>query len=458
MRKSESPRTRRHRIRSMSSSSACHSFLSRVRSRRCVGAVVAIILSTGSTAHADDSITLAEALARALERSPELRPYDPGRRALEAERLQAGLLPNPAISVELENFAGSGEVTGTKALETTLALSQLVELGGKRSRRVGVVEGELGTFDAEYAVARLDVLAETAIRVTDVAEAQAQVELADHAIELVERTRTAVERRVRAGATSTAERNRTEIALIRARLDAQRARSELETKRASLAAMWGDTSPDFAQVVGDLAQIPDLVEFAPLAEKLMNSPELLKFAAERRLRESELALARAKRVPDFVISAGPRFLNESDDTALVAGLSLPLPVFDRNQGEIAATKGRVARAVALRDAALIRTRQVLFGLYLAAQQARAQAAALTTDAIPQAEEALTLTQRGFENGRFSFLELADVQRQALELRRQVITEQADAHRLDAELERLTGEPFVSAGTALPAAPSPGDRP
>jgi len=101
-------------------------------------------------ARAAEPITLAGALARALERSPELRPYDRGRRALEAERLQAGLLPNPSIGLELENFAGSGAVSGTRALETTLVLSQLVELGGKRSRRVGVVAGEIGAFDAEY--------------------------------------------------------------------------------------------------------------------------------------------------------------------------------------------------------------------------------------------------------------------------------------------------------------------
>ena len=421
--------------------------------RRCSCAAIFVSALVGSVCQAAD-LTLAQALARALQGSPDLRAYDPARRALEAERLQAGLLPNPALGVELENFAGTGAVDGTQSLETTLSLSQLVELGGKRKRRVGVVESELGAFDAEYAVARLDVLAETATRLTDVAEAQAQLAVAQHGIELFEQTEAAVERRVRAGATSTAERNRATIATIRARLDAERARSELETRRVALAAMWGDTAPDFSRVVADLAQLPRLSDLAPLTDKLAASPEFLRFVSERRLREAELELARAQRVPDLTVGAGVRRLNDVDATGLVAGLSMPLPVFDRNQGGIAAAQARVAFAEARREAALLRTRSVLFGLYSAAQQARTQAAALTRDAIPQAEEALALTQRGFANGRFSFLELADVQRQVLELRRQVNAEQADAHRLDAELERLTGEPFVSAGTELPP-PNPG---
>jgi len=423
--------------------------------RRC--AVLLAVAALGSAALGGEPLTLAQALGRTLERSPELRPFDPGRRALEAERLQAGLRPNPELSAELENFAGSGAISGTQGLETTLTLSQLVELAGRRKRRVGVAAAELESLDAEYAVARLDVLAETASRFTDVAEAQAVVEVALRGIALAEQAQETIERRVRAGATSTAERSRNAIALVRARLAADRARSELESRRVSLAAMWGDTAADFSAVSADLAQLPDLGALAPLVDQLAAGPELLRFAAERRLRQAELKLARAQRVPDLSLGAGARRLNESDDVGLVAGVSMPLPVFDRNQGGIAASRARIARTDALRDAVLLRSRGVLFGLYQAAQQARAQAIALERDAIPQAEEALSLTQRGYANGRFSFLDLADVQRQVLELREQVIAEQANAHRLAAEIERLTGAPVVSQG-AQPPPPTenPGD--
>lgn len=89
---------------------------------------------------------------------------------------------------------------------------------------------------------------------------------------------------------------------------------------------------------------------------------------------------------------------------------------------------------------------MLYGLYQAAMQARRQSEALRGEALTQAEQALTLTQRGFANGRFSFLELADAQRQVLELRGQAITASADAQRIDAEIERLTAQPIIAATT------------
>ena len=402
-------------------------------------------------------LTLAQALARALERNPDLSVFDPARRAAEAERLQAGVRPNPELGTTLENFAGSGEASGTQSLETTLTVSQLIELGSKRSLRVGVAEGALATLEADYAIARLDVLVETAQRLIDVAQTQTQIALAHRAIELAQQTQAAVERRIQAGATSTAERNRAAIAVARARLDAQRAQGELESRRVALSAMWGETTPDFGEVAADLTQLPALADFTPLAERLKTSPELLRFAAERRLREAEIKLAQAQATPDVNVGVGLRRFEADDDLGLVASLSLPLPLFNRNRGGIAAAQARLSQTEVAREAAYLRTRSVLYGLHRAAQQARSESQTLVSELIPQAEEALTLIQRGYANGRFSFLELADAQRQVLELRHQAIAAQADAHRLDAELERLTGESIIDPAATpdrTPADPTP----
>lgn len=404
-------------------------------------------------AQAADSLSLSEALSRALRDSPELRIYPYQRRAAEADKLQASLHPNPEAGVVLENFAGTGEVRGSRSLETTLTLSQLIELGRKRDRRVDTADAALGGIAADYDVSRIDVLSETTRRFIDVAEAQAEVDLSQQAIDLAEQTGEAVERRIRAGAASSAERNRARIALLRARLDAQRAQGELDAKRVSLAATWGQGAPDFAAVSGDLYAIPPLADFATFAGRVESSPDLAKFAAERRLREAELKLAQAEAIPDLTVGAGVRRLSSGAevggsgaDYGLVASLNLPLPVFNRNQGKIAAALERLGQTEAERDAALLRTRAVLYGLYQAAAHARRQAEALRGEALGQAEQALTLTQRGFANGRFSFLELADAQRQVLELHSQAISASADAQRIDAEIERLTALPIV-AGTA-----------
>ncbi|TXH04487.1 MAG: TolC family protein [Nevskiaceae bacterium] len=423
----------------------------------CVFLLVPVLTWAG-----DDStistfpLTLREAIARTLESNPDLSVFPLVRRSAEAERLQAGLRPNPELGATLENFAGSGNVRGTKSLETTLSLSQLIELGGKRDFRYGAADAVIGTVEADYVVARLDALAETARRYTDLAQAQAEIGIAERAVTLATSVGETVERRIRAGAASTAERNRAAVALTRARLDAQRAHAELAARRVALTAMWGGESADFTTVSAELEQLPALAQLAPLTGELRRSPSFARFAAERRLREAELKLARAQAVPDLTIGAGVRRLNSGAETSsrgadygLVASLSLPLPLFNRNQGNIAAADARIAQSDAEREAAFLRLRSVLFGLYQEAVQARAQATALRDEAVPQAEQALTLTERGFVNGRFSFLELADAQRQVLDLRTQAITAFADAHRLDAEIERLTGQPVVA-----PIKPSP----
>lgn len=397
------------------------------------------------------SLDLREAIARTLERSPELRTYSPARRAAEAERLQAGLRPNPELGATLENFAGTGEARGSQILETTLVLSQLIELGGKRAYRYGAADAALGTLNADYVVARLDALAETARRFTDVAQAQAKIEIANRAVTLAEGISNSVERRIRAGAASTAERNRVAVALIRARLDLQEARAERDARNVALASTWGATSADFDSVRANLEQLPPLMPLAPLLEQLKESPAFSRFVAERRLREAELKLARAQAVPNLTLGLGVRRLSATNDYSLVASLNVPLPVYNRNQGEIAAASARIELNDVQRDAAQLRIGSVIFGLYQEAVQARVRATTVQQEAIPQAEQALVLIERGFGNGRFSFLELADAQRQVLELREQAIAAFADAHRLDVEIERLTGQP-IATSTPIPGEP------
>ncbi len=415
-------------------------------------ALAILCLGLAAPLHAQQTtverITLSQALSRALTRSPDLAVYPPRRRGAEAQQLQAGLYPNPELSAEFEDFAGSGVERGVQALQTTLSLSQLIPLGGKIDKRVDVAAAAAGGVEADYAVARLEVLVETVRRYTDVAEAQARVALAQRSIDLARQTLTTVKRRVRAGATSSAEVNRAQVAMTRAQIDAQRAAGDLDAARIALAALWGDAAPDFGSVSADLSVLPSLQGFAAFAAAVERSPQLARFAAESRLRQAELRLAQAQAVPDLTVSAGLRRLEHgatsgNPDYGLVASLRLPLTLFDRNQGNIAAARARIDETQAERAAAWLRIRTVLYGLYRADQQARGRAASLLDTAVSQADQALKLIERGYGCGRFSFLDLLDAQRQVIALRAEAIAAQADAHRLDAELERLSAEPVVA---------------
>jgi len=394
------------------------------------------------------ALSLREAIARTLKGNPELLVFPTAKRVVEAERLQANFRPNPSLDLTAENFVGPSAARDQQQI--TLTLSQVIELGGKRAYRFGAADAAVGTVEAEYVIARLDALSEMARRFTDTAQSQAEIELADRAVALAQSIATSVERRIKAGAASTAERNRAQVVLVRARIDAGRARSDLAARRIALAAMWGEQEADFDIVRADLEQLPPLIPIAPILDQLQQSPAFARFAAERRLREAERKLSRAQAVPDLTVGLGVRRISLSNDYTLVASLSMPLPVYNRNQGEIAAATARIEVSDAEREAAHLRMRAVLYGLYQEAVQARTRAA-VKNEATPQAEQALLLTQRGFDNGRFSFLELADAQRQVLELRSQLIEAYGDAHRLDAEIERLIGQP-IATSTPIPGEP------
>lgn len=409
------------------------------------------------------ALTLSRALAQALESSPELAAFPATKRIAEAEKLQAGLYPNPNLGLELENFAGSGSLRGTQALQSTLTLSQLIPLGGKLDRGMEVANARLGGVAADYAVARLDVLAETARRYTDVAEAQARHALAQRSVKLADNTLQTVKRRVQAGAASSAETSRARVALTRTQLDLQRAAAQLDAARIALAAMWGAPEPGFTQVSADLAKLPLLQAFGQFVTAVQKSPRLQRYAATQRLRKAELRLAKAQAVPNLTLSAGVRRLEygatrTNPDYGLVASLSLPLPIFDRNQGNIAAAHARIQQSGIKREAAFLRLRTVLYGLYRADQQARARAQTLSREAIPQADKALKLIKRGYARGAFSFLDLLDAQHQVIALQAGVISARADAHRLDAELERLSAQPVVAPLPTAPDIASHGDTP
>ncbi len=412
--------------------------------RACIACALA--MSPGWTAAQPAELTLAAALDAALRNHPDLRAsaYEVG--AAQARIVQAGLAPNPELSLELENFAGSGAARGTDALETTLSLSQVVELGGRRGLRQSAAQAEYDVAGVEQQARELDVLAEVTRRFIDVVAAQEHARLAADAVRIAQATLAAIDARVAAGRSPLAEQSRARIALTRALIERRQEESELGSARFALAASWGDTEPGFTSARAEIFELRALEPLQALLERLEHTPDLSRFASETRLREAELRLARVQARPNLAFSLGLRRLAEGDATALVAGVSLPLALRDRNQGAIREAQLRIEQAGVLAAAARVRARASLLGLHQQVEADRARVETLRGEAQPQAQLALEQTRSGYERGRFSFLELATAQEELLALQAASIDAAADYHRLVAEIERLTG-------TAAPRAAS-----
>lgn len=409
----------------------------------CVAALCLLLSSTtqlaaqtGARPSAD--LTLAGALAEALTASPALEKFSYARRAAEAEQLQAGLRPNPRVAVELENFAGSGAVSGARALETTLMLSQLLELGGKRERRNALALRNLELVEADYAVARLDVLAEVARRFIHGVRDQALLEVAQTGVRLAEDNRATVAARVDAARALAAELNRAEIELARARLALEHREHELDSSRFRLAAALGSEMVDFGNLHADLLVQPAARPLAEVLEQLRRSPDLARYLTRARIRSAELALARARSVPNAQIGAGLRRLERSNDQAFLISLSVDLPLFDRNQGAISAAEARLGEVDVDARMHHIEAQAVVYTTYQELQHARTETEILRDVVLPQSRTALQAYEAGFAKGRFSYLEVADMRREFIRTQAELIEASAAFHTYLIEIERLTG--------------------
>lgn len=420
--------------------------------RKCI-ACIGILSSGVSLAFATEhdpvrtepagELTLKQAVEIALARNPDLIAAHYELKAADARITQSGLRRNPEVSADIENFAGGGATRGTDALETTLSLSQVIELGGKRVYRTNVATLDREVIGVEQQAKQLDVLTEVTRRFIDLVVAQGRLALAYSTRELEQRTLDAIVVRVQAARSPEAERSRARIALIRAQIEEQQAQSAIRGARANLAALWGNPEPVFKEANADLFVLEAVRPFESLVAQLAGNPDFVRFASEARLRDAELRLAQAQARPNLTFGIGVRRLESGNDHALVAAFSMPLPVFDRNQGAIREAQARRAQTDALREATFVRARGAVFALYQQLLALRVRVETLRSEALPQAQQALAQSQYGYERGRFSYLELATAQQELLGLRTAALDAAADYHRILAEIERLTGQPVAT---------------
>lgn len=406
-----------------------------------------------------DPLTLRESLAAALLHHPKLQTVAWDLRIEEARHLQAGLLPNPEAELELENFGGSGELSGTDALETTLSLRQLIELGGKREARIRAAEGAWRVSRLDYETQRLDVLTETADRFVRVLALQQRALFAERAQELADESRRVIERRVEAGDVSPIDGIKATLESESARISADRIRRDLDAARRELSAMWDQDIPSYSTVLGSLDRLEPIPPLAELADQVDAHPKMLRWAEEADRLVAEADLAKAQGVPDITAGLGVRYEDESDDTALVAGLSVPLAIFDRNQGNRLAARFEAARA---RDQGRAIRRDLTTQLgraYARLDAAYHEAIAIQDALLPAAREAYEATRRAYEGGKTPYLGVLDAQRTLFATETQRLEALAEYHVALVRVEGLVSRPLhETSENVSPLTPLSGDQP
>lgn len=380
------------------------------------------------TEAASAPLTLEQAVAKALAANPTLRAAAFEVAIADGVRRQAGLLPNPDLS-----FVREGAQRGART--QTVQLSQLIELGGKRSARMRLADSERDLATGNVNLARTDLRVDVTTAYFDALGAQERVRLAQTSLEVAGKAAAAAQKRVAAGRVSPVEQDRAGVAQASARLELAQAQSDLSIALLTLGAYWGETSAAVHSLVVpelDLSASPPLAE---LEQRLEASPQLRRARLQVERDEAQVGLDRSQRMPDLTLIVGSKRDDEIGRSQTVLGVSVPLPLFNRNQGSLQASLGRADKARAELDAEHLRLHQGLASAYGRAQLAREQVQSMQGEILPTAQRVFDATVTGFEAGKFAFLDVLDAQRTLLQIRTHYIQTLYDRYRAVAELGR-----------------------
>lgn len=391
-----------------------------------------------STVEPTGSISLRQALFLALARNPEIAGSSWDIRAADARRLQASLLPNPEVEAEVEDFGGPGELRGFETAQSTFQIGQLLELGGKRAKRTraAALEKELAGWD--YEAKRLDVLSEVAKNFVEVVAAQEKVALAEDLLRLSEQVFRTVSERVKAGKVSPLEETKSGVELANARTELDKARSNLNGARKRLTNKWDQAEPGFQKAEGNLEALKPIPSAEELNGLIVKNPDVARYVKEAEQRTAALDVEKAKQIPNITVKGGVRTYNETDDHAFVMSVSVPIPLFDRNQGGILESRAKLSRVKEESRAAAAKANTNLAQAYQGLSSAYAEALRLKNEIIPAAELSFRSSNEGYMEGKFGFLVVLDAQRTLFESKAKYIEALSAYHKAVAEIERLTG--------------------
>lgn len=392
---------------------------------------------------AQEPLTLTEATQRALANNPELQVFQWRFQAIEGLRQNAELRPAYELGLEAENLAGSGDFAGVDSAELTLSLSSVIELGGKRGSRIAVADSRYALAQAEREAKALDLLGRVTQGFIAALALQEKLEVSKEATQLAEQSYQLVKNRVQRGAAPEAEQLRARALLKQAKIQQNALMAELASRKFALASLWKADRADFDRISGDLFKFDELSSFDALYERVAASPGIQVFASEERVRDAEVALARSQSTSNMRWSVGVRRYEDTGDSALTAGISVPLFSGRRNRGEVQSALAEREMVQYRREATLLAIRARLFEAWQTYQQSAAAAGQMRAEVLPALEKALTQTRQAYERGRYSYVDWVSAQRELLDARMTVIDAATTALLNQALIEQLTAEPLAS---------------
>ncbi len=373
--------------------------------------------------------------------APRLREIEADVSAAQGRARQSSALPNPTVSLELEDFGGSGPYRGTSNSQATIALNEPLEIGGQRGARKAAGRAGLAAATARSVQARAEFG-------YDLAMAYAGAEVALGRVALLTQDAERAQEDLRSARALVAAGKEGELRAVQAEAAAAASSAELEGARAGviealgrLSTLAGSKEP-YSAVGGSLLNAASNGSNGTTTPSDTTMPRIATAEAEREWAERRLSVERRRAIPTPSLTIGTRRLKGDDANALVAGFSVPLPLFDRSRGDIAAARADLSGAEARLEGARLEA-QAESRTASAQFDASATRLAAANQGAVAAREAYRLARIGYEAGRTPLFELLGTRRALTEAELRLLDARLDRVRAQASLARLAGRlPFT----------------
>ena len=395
-------------------------------------------------AESTSPLTLDAALGYAMRANPAIAVAERERQAIEGAKTQAAARPNPSISTSIQD-------TRSDNRQIYLQLNQEIELGNKREARIEAADSLYQKSSAELDSKKAEIHANVVSAFYELLAAQARLTLSQSSLDVANLALDASAKRVKAGKSSPVEETKSKIAQSTAKIELNQAASQLNSARKRLSALWGKPLAVFERAEGEVNNIPPVASLADLSALLANAPAIRLAQLEISRRGALTKIERSKSTPNITISAG--VLNNQElggiNQALL-GLSVPIPIFDRNQGNLQEAIGREYKAQDELLAIRAQLEAQLATQYERLNSARQASELLRSEILPSAQSAFNAANKGFSAGKFSFLDVLDAQRTLFQAKSQYTQALLEAHQAVAEIERILGDVVVHSPPSQPA--------
>lgn len=404
----------------------------------CVWVGNILLLGKLAFAQAAPAFTFNHALKVAMQKSPLIRLGVASIHSANGQLIQSKTYPNPSLDVTTENIAGSGAYHNLNAAETTVMIAQTFPLGGKRQANQIIQKSLVGLSKIAFENIRFNLYVQLGSRYIDVLYAKNWLHTTSSIVRLNQEIVRMLRRKIKAGSGSPLDLMTAQIQLSQSKIARRLAHQMLTATWKRLVLLIGKRDLPYQRVV-DRGGLPHrLLSYQTLVSELYHSPGWQAQNMKSNIADKRVILARKQAWPDLTVGLGARYFSDTHDNSFVVEFSLPLPVYNRNQGNVMSRLADYNAALSRQQQKMINLKSELSILYQRARSSQYKAHTLLEKILPRAKEAVKIAKKGYFEGRYPYVTLANAQATLLQTEKQYWRSHTDFDKALIELRGLLG--------------------